>query len=68
MCPENLTNLLGSLVITRFHAVDVYNKLQDIQPIWACLATSPWEFCVPVMENFIPSSMVWDAIATKHDY
>ncbi len=26
-----------------------------------------WEFGVPVMENFIPASMVWDAIATKHD-
>ncbi len=26
-----------------------------------------WEFCVPVMENFIPASMVWNAIATKHD-
>ncbi len=26
-----------------------------------------WEFGVPVMENFIPPSMVWDAIATKHD-
>ncbi len=28
----------------------------------------PWEFCVPVMENFILASMVWDAISTKHDY
>ncbi len=27
-----------------------------------------WEFGVPVMENFIPASMVWEAIATKHDY
>ncbi len=27
----------------------------------------PWEFGVPVIENFIPASMVWDAIATKHD-
>ncbi len=26
-----------------------------------------WEFDVPVMENFIPASMVWDAIASKHD-
>ncbi len=24
-------------------------------------------FSVPVMENFIPDSMVWDAITTKHD-
>ncbi len=28
---------------------------------------SPWEFGVPLMENFIPASMVWDVIATKHD-
>ncbi len=27
-----------------------------------------WEFGVPVMENFIPASMVWDTIATKHDW
>ena len=27
-----------------------------------------WELCVPVMDNFIPASMVWDAITTKHDY
>ncbi len=26
-----------------------------------------WEFGVPLMENFIPDSMVGDAIATKHD-
>ena len=26
-----------------------------------------WEFGVPLMENFIPANMVWDAIATKHD-
>ena len=26
-----------------------------------------WEFCVPVMENFIPANIVWHAIATKHD-
>ena len=26
-----------------------------------------WEFGVPLMENFIPASMVWDAIASKHD-
>ncbi len=29
--------------------------------------TATWEFGVPLMENFIPASMVWDAIATKHD-
>ncbi len=23
-----------------------------------------WEFCVPVMENLIPASLVWDAITT----
>ncbi len=27
---------------------------------------SSWEFCVPVMENFIPAGMVWHAIAIKH--
>ncbi len=27
----------------------------------------PWEFCVTVMENFIPDSMVWHANTTKHD-
>ncbi len=26
-----------------------------------------WEFGVPVMENFIPATMVWDAIPTKDD-
>ena len=26
-----------------------------------------WEFGVPVMENVIPASLVWDAIATKYD-
>ncbi len=25
------------------------------------------EFCVPVMENIIPVSVVWHAITTKHD-
>ncbi len=29
--------------------------------------SNAWEFAVPVMENFIPASMVWDAIVTKHD-
>ncbi len=38
--------------------------LQFFAAMW-CEPT--WEFGVPLMENFIPAIMVWDAIATKHD-
>ncbi len=46
---------------------DMYNN--DVRgPTKYSMISTAWEFGVPVMENFIPASMLWDAIATKHDW
>ena len=46
-----------------------YARDETVPAIGQLCASSrdTWEFDVSVMENFIPASMVWDVITTKHD-
>ncbi len=55
---HNIWFLSAQFLLTAFSM----SNLQD-----GSIAATSWEFGVPLMENFIPASMVWDAIATKHD-
>ncbi len=43
------------------------NEIKDQNEKHTVNHAKAWEFGVPFMENFIPASMVWDVITTKHD-
>ncbi len=60
----NNGNRLGGV----WHNSLLYKASVSRSQVSSAKSITAWEFGVPVMENFIPASMVWDAITTKHEW